>query len=561
MVMPLQPRFCQLCKKEGGSFGFFLRIEKAVKGHLVRAVVKEGPADCGGLKDGDRVLMVNGIFVDTEEHQQVAELIKNSGTSVSLTVLDGDSYVNANKQGIDLLQLSCAEPGPNKPLLNGVSENTPRPKLCYLMKQDCGFGFSLKTIEGVPGLFMMEISPLGAASIAGVQPNDRIIELNGENIEHFTHQQMVSKMKSSGNNIVLLLIDEASDKYFKSRAIKVVASMASVKEMPHKPRIAELTKESQGYGFFLRMEQGHQGHFIRAIDPNSPAEKAGLADGDLLVAVNGTAVEHLDHEPVVDLIKKCGNKTTFLVVNEATKQLYKQAGISPICYWNEVHESPCAEKVVTPRESLRSEDSPSPNSGAKLYHLTKGPEGYGFTLNAVRGMQGQFIRQIVNGSPASEAGLEVSDILIEVNGVNVEVDTHDELVKKISSSGDKLSLLVVGKEEYEDFKASKTALSPPIIPKATPEAIPKATPEAIPEATPEATREATPEPTSGTTREATPEPTPKAISTPNDTQEDSRVEKTLEEPEADELAQRPGDQDKCSSSSSDEATADNDTLM
>lgn len=67
------------------------------------------------------------------------------------------------------------------------------------------------------------------------------------------------QMKSSGNNIVLLLIDEASDKYFKSRAIKVVASMASVKEMPHKPRIAELTKESQGYGFFLRMEQGHQG--------------------------------------------------------------------------------------------------------------------------------------------------------------------------------------------------------------------------------------------------------------------------------------------------------------
>ncbi|XP_078258331.1 Na(+)/H(+) exchange regulatory cofactor NHE-RF3-like [Rhinoraja longicauda] len=530
MVTSPQPRVCQLCKKDGGNFGFFLRIEKDVKGHLVRAVVKEGPADCGGLKDADRVLMVNGIFVDTEEHHQVVELIKKSGTSVCLTVLDGDSYVNANKQGIDLLQLSCAEPGPNEPLLNGVSGNTPRPKICYLVKQDGGFGFSLKTIEGVLGLFMMEISPLGAASIAGVQPNDRIIELNGENIEHFTHQQMVSKMKSSGNNIVLLLIDEASDKYFKSRAIKVVASMASVKEMPHKPRIAELTKESQGYGFFLRMEQGHQGHYIRAIDPNSPAEKAGLVDGDLLVAVNGTVVEHLDHEPVVDLIKKGGNKTTFLVVDNATKQLYKQAGISPICYWNEVHESPCAEKVVTPRESPRSEDSPPPNSGAKLCHLTKGPEGYGFTLNAVRGLQGQFIRQIVNGSPASEAGLKVSDILIEVNGVNVEVDTHDELVKKINSCGDKLSLLVVRKEEYEDFKASKTALSPPVIPEPTPE--------------------------------ATPEPTPKAVSTASDTQEDSRVEeKTLEEPEADELAQHSGDQDKSSSSSSDEANANDDTQM
>ncbi|XP_051881880.1 Na(+)/H(+) exchange regulatory cofactor NHE-RF3 isoform X2 [Pristis pectinata] len=520
MVMPPQPRVCQLSKKEGGSYGFFLRIEKDVKGHLIRAVVKEGPADRVGLQDGDRVLRVNGVFVDTEDHQRVVELIKKSGTSVSLTVLDGDSYVNSKKQGIDLLQLSCVDSGPNKPVVNGVSGKTHRPRLCYLLKQEHGFGFSLKTITGVPGLFMTDISPHGAAFIAGVQPNDRILQLNGENVENFTHEQMVTQMKSSGINMVLLLIDEASDKYFKSRALPVVASMASVNGLPYKPRIVELTKEAQGYGFFLRMEQGHQGHYIRAIDPNSPAEKAGLVDGDLLVAVNGTGVEHLEHESVVDMIKKCGNKTTFLVVDNATNQLYKQAGISPLCYWNEVHESPCAEEVEASGESQRSGDGLS--AGAKLCHITKGPEGFGFTISAVWGAQGPFIRQVVKGSPASEAGLEVNDVLIQVNGVNVEVDTHHELVERINSCRDQLSLLVVRKEENEHVKASEMPMSPLVIP------------------------------------EAMPEP----ISPPSDIQEDSRVEEAAEKkPEADEPTQKMGEQDESSSSSSAEGDSDDVTQM
>ncbi|XP_069746569.1 Na(+)/H(+) exchange regulatory cofactor NHE-RF3-like isoform X2 [Narcine bancroftii] len=515
MVTP-QPRVCQLSKKEGGSYGFFLRIEKNVMGHLIRAVVKEGPADSMGLRDGDRVLRVNGVFVDNEEHPQVVELIKKSGTSVSLTVLDGDSYVKAKEQGSDLLQLSSAGPTPERPILNGVGGTTLRPKLCFLVKQDQGFGFSLKTIEGVPGLFMTEISPLGAAAIAGVRPNDRIIELNGERVEHFTHKQMVDKMKSSGNNMMFLLIDEASDQYFKGRAIKVVASMASVKELPHKPRIAELTKEAHGYGFFLRMEHGQQGHYIRAIDPNSPAEKAGLVDGDFLVAVNGTSVEQLEHEAVVEMIKKCGNKTTLLVVDHSASQLYKQAGVSPLCYWNEVYDSLCGEKVEALSKSQRPEGSLPP--GAKLCHLTKGPDGYGFTLNAVQGEQGQFVGQVINGSPASLAGLEVNDILIGVNGINVEMDTHDELMEKINSSGDMLSLLVVRKEEDEQFKASKNPTSPPII--------------------------------------------PEPASPSSNIQEDSEAEKAaVEEPEDDKTTQKPDDQDKPSSSSSAGVESDDDTQM
>ncbi|XP_072332142.1 Na(+)/H(+) exchange regulatory cofactor NHE-RF3 [Scyliorhinus torazame] len=488
MAADLQPRVCKLSKKAGESFGFFLRIEKDIEGHLIRSVVTGGPADKVGLRDGDRVVRVDTVFVDSEEHQKVVELIKRSGNSVTLLILDDISYTQAKKQSINLSELGGPSPSPSpipnpvEPVMNGVSGQTPQPKLCHLVKQASSFGFSLKTIEGVSGLFMTEITPDGAAAIAGVQPNDRIIELNGENVENINHQQMVSKIKVSGNSIVLLLIDEASDKYFKSKMTKVVAAMASVKGLPHKPRIAQLSKGPQGYGFYLRVEQGREGHYIREIDPKSPGEKSGLLDGDLLVAVNGNVIDGLDHEALVDKIRNCGNQTTLLVVDSPTNELYKQAGISPICYWQEVYESRPSVEIEEPRESQRSADSPQ--HGPKTCHFTKGPDGYGFTLNAIKGVQGQFIQQVVKGSTAEEAGLKENDIVMEVNGINVEADTHEELVEKIKSSGVKLSLLVIGKEDYHHFKATNTPTSPTEIPEPTPQAV--SNPESIKEeSTPE----------------------------------------------------------------------------
>ncbi|XP_078077614.1 Na(+)/H(+) exchange regulatory cofactor NHE-RF3 [Mustelus asterias] len=482
MAAGIQPRLCKLSRKEGESFGFFLRIEKDIEGHLVRSVVTGGPADDVGLRDGDRVIRVNADFVDSEEHHQVVDLIKMSGNSVKLLILDDASYTQAKKQGVNISQLSGTTASPVQPVMNGVSGKTPQPKLCYLVKQTSSFGFSLKTIEGVPGLFMTEITPAGAAFNAGVQANDRIVELNGENVENISHQQMVSKMKDSGNSIMLLLTDEVADKYFKSKMTKVVASMASVKGLPHKPRIAQLTKGPQGYGFYLRVEQGQEGHLIREIDPDSPAEKAGLFDGDLLVAVNGDVVEHLHHEELVEKIRNCGNKTTFLVVDHQTDELYKKAGISPICYWEEVYESHQPMEDEESRESQRSADSPQ--HGPKVCHLTKGPDGYGFTLNAIKGVQGQFIKQVAKGSAAEEAGLDVNDILIEVNGVNVESDTHEELVERIKNSTVKLNMLVIGKEDYDHFKRTNSPTSPAVIPEPTPE--PESTAEnIIEESTPE----------------------------------------------------------------------------
>lgn len=60
-----------MSKKPQKKYGFFLRIEQDTAGHIVRNVERNSPAERAGLQDGDRVLRVNGVFVDKEEHAQV----------------------------------------------------------------------------------------------------------------------------------------------------------------------------------------------------------------------------------------------------------------------------------------------------------------------------------------------------------------------------------------------------------------------------------------------------------------------------------------------------------
>uniref|UniRef100_H9G628 PDZ domain-containing protein n=1 Tax=Anolis carolinensis TaxID=28377 RepID=H9G628_ANOCA len=67
----LQPRFCFLKKEDGENFGFLLRQEAGQSGHIVRQVTAGGLAHRRGLQNGDRILEVNGDYVEGMEHFKV----------------------------------------------------------------------------------------------------------------------------------------------------------------------------------------------------------------------------------------------------------------------------------------------------------------------------------------------------------------------------------------------------------------------------------------------------------------------------------------------------------
>lgn len=61
--------------------------------------------------------------------------------------------------------------------------------------------------------------------------------------------------------------------------------------------------------------------------------------------------------------------------------------------------------------------------------------------------------QVVKGGAADRAGLEDDDMVVEVNGVNVETSSHHEVVEMIRRSGNSLEMLVARKSVYEKLKA------------------------------------------------------------------------------------------------------------
>uniref|UniRef100_A0A8C9NE65 PDZ domain containing 1 n=1 Tax=Serinus canaria TaxID=9135 RepID=A0A8C9NE65_SERCA len=455
MTSALQPRECTVTKKPQKKYGFFLRVEQDTAGHIIRNVARDSPADRAGLQDGDRVLRVNGVFVDKEEHAQVVEMVKTSGNSVVLLVLDDASYEKAQKEGVNLEGLgqktsTGQQQGQQCPPSTATA--APQPRLCYLVKEETGYGFSLKRQKG---LFIVELSSQGAAAKAGVQNNDRLIEINGKNVENDTHEEVVEKVKKSENHVMFLLSNEETDRYFTSQRIALNKESASLKLLPLKPRLIEIQKGKSGYGFYLRMEQNTGDHVIKDVNSGSPAAMAGLKDNDILVAVNGERVDGLDHESVVGKIKQSGERTSLLVVDKETDSMYKLAQISPFSYYYKAQDS--TPTKMEARVELHTEQKV--NHKPKVCKMVKGPNGFGFSLNMIKNKPGLFITEVQSQGAAGRAGVENNDFLVEVNGVNVTSESYDKVVARIQSTGDRLTLLVCSKDAYRYFQGQNIPIT------------------------------------------------------------------------------------------------------
>ncbi|KAH8280561.1 hypothetical protein KR018_009938 [Drosophila ironensis] len=76
-----------------------------------------------------------------------------------------------------------------------------------------------------------------------------------------------------------------------------------------------------GYGFNLHSEKVKPGQFIGKVDPDSPAEAAGLKEGDRILEVNGVSIGSETHKQVVARIKAIANEVRLLLIDVDGKAL------------------------------------------------------------------------------------------------------------------------------------------------------------------------------------------------------------------------------------------------
>ncbi|XP_066560877.1 Na(+)/H(+) exchange regulatory cofactor NHE-RF1 [Amia ocellicauda] len=265
----------------------------------------------------------------------------------------------------------------------------PRPRSCVLEKGSNGYGFHLHGEKGKTGQFIRLVEPDSPAEVSGLRAGDRLVFVNGDNVENDSHQQVVSRIRASAGELRLVVVDRDTDELLKKyslqcqpefvtagipvpaesegaveengsrrdstptpekngdviRAIEKKLSISSDKESKseHRPRLCKIKKGSTGYGFNLHSEKSKPGQYIRAVDAGSPAEKSGLLPQDRIVAVNGISMEGKQHSDVVSAIKNGGEETSLLVVDPDTDSFFKKCKVIP----TEAHlTGPLPEPVV-----------------------------------------------------------------------------------------------------------------------------------------------------------------------------------------------------------------------
>lgn len=105
-----------------------------------------------------------------------------------------------------------------------------RPRLCHVVKWEdfAGYGFNLHAEKGKAGQFIGKVDDNSPAEASGLKEGDRIVEVNGVNIGNENHQQVVNRIRSGGEETRLLVVDSATDSWFKDQKMVVKGELPCV---------------------------------------------------------------------------------------------------------------------------------------------------------------------------------------------------------------------------------------------------------------------------------------------------------------------------------------------
>uniref|UniRef100_A0A671WAA0 Membrane-associated guanylate kinase, WW and PDZ domain-containing protein 3 n=1 Tax=Sparus aurata TaxID=8175 RepID=A0A671WAA0_SPAAU len=227
-----------LQRRDNEGFGFVILTSKTkpppgVIPHKIGRIIEGSPTDrIGMMRVGDRISAVNGQSIMELSHNDIVQLIKDAGTSVTLTVVPEDesappSGTNSAKQSPSAQHRAMGQQPPSYPdryadihayerrQSTGDESNTAHilvcePQGCFVVeleRSQRGFGFSLRGgKEYNMGLFILRLAEDGPALKDGrIHVGDQIVEINGEATQGITHTRAIELIQAGGSRVHLLL--------------------------------------------------------------------------------------------------------------------------------------------------------------------------------------------------------------------------------------------------------------------------------------------------------------------------------------------------------------------
>nr|XP_020501625.1 membrane-associated guanylate kinase, WW and PDZ domain-containing protein 3 isoform X1 [Labrus bergylta] len=223
-----------LQRRDNEGFGFVILTSKnkpppGVIPHKIGRIIEGSPTDrLGQMKVGDRISAVNGLSIMELSHNDIVQLIKDAGNTVTLTVVPEDdsappSGTNSARHSPSAQHRAMGQQPPSYQDRNGDTEVrnslllkegtliTSGPKQgCFVVeleRSQRGFGFSLRGgKEYNMGLFILRLAEDGPALKDGrIHVGDQIVEINGEATQGITHTRAIELIQAGGSKVHLLL--------------------------------------------------------------------------------------------------------------------------------------------------------------------------------------------------------------------------------------------------------------------------------------------------------------------------------------------------------------------
>ncbi|NWI98348.1 SCRIB protein, partial [Crypturellus undulatus] len=304
-------------------------------GIFISRIAEGGAAHRDGtLRVGDRVISINGVDMTEARHDQaVALLTASSPTIVLLVEREGaEAAGEGAAPGPPRVRMhspppppgpgDCDGPGPSppeeaptprrSPLARGLQDQYPMEEI-HLVKAGGPLGLSIVGGSdhsshpfGIhePGVFISKVIPRGLASRSGLRVGDRILEVNGTDLRHATHQEAVTALLASAQELTVL-----------------------VRRDPPPPGMQEICIEkAPGEKLGISIRGGAKGHAGNPFDPTdegifiSKVSSSGAAarDGRLKVGMRILEVNHqsllgMTHTEAVQVLRAVGDALLVLV--------------------------------------------------------------------------------------------------------------------------------------------------------------------------------------------------------------------------------------------------------
>ncbi|CAF0868518.1 unnamed protein product [Didymodactylos carnosus] len=457
--MQRAPRICEIkMKPEDTSFGFAVANGNGGSGLYIQDVVPNSQAYLAGLRKNDRILEVDGKKVEDDESLSIIAKIgkAKSKRAVKLFVADTHTYkhyktnnqkFNPRSAAPSITNQSRSRASSRGPSIqmetNGdapryISEPQPSPehdddiRLCTInrLNESDSFGIELIYHKHEHYHSLMLVGHQSLAQRAGIKNHDRLIEINGQNVEQFEHGHVTEKILQIRkpdplNNrlqpLELLVCDEPTYRYYKQNNLTIHRYLRTVRRITSQSQPPSLS----GRASFIESTRETRLASVRSNDSDTSSSTRPS-----IVQQQPSTIEAIVRPPPLSIID---NYPTHPPQEHFSAR-------SPIVN----HPPSTIEAIIRPPPLSIIDNYPTHPSQQhsslqpRTLEIRKDSrlgDGFGFTFQTCRSETpyrpfNHIITSVDKAAPRSK-DLNINDYILSINNDDVETLTHEQLQDKL----------------------------------------------------------------------------------------------------------------------------------